>query len=256
MFETRNPVLNDIKSGDSEYSRSYVTGETASFTGIAFKSAFLLGIVFVVASIIWMNIDALADKLMGLLIVSSIVTFVSVIVGSVSLKRSPIFSVIYAIFEGITLGSISVVVQLAVGKGDINATSIVANAVSITFAIFLFLLVCYSTGIFKVGNKFRNIVYTAMFGLLFFYLFNFILGFFQINLLGGLGQSGMLVFSILIILLASFSLLIDFDDCKRAVDNQLSKKYEWQLSLGLIVTLVWLYIEVLRLLLILANRRD
>lgn len=247
-YHSKNPVLNGLEKRVEASNESYVTGKTTTFTGIATKTGFLLAIIFAISLYIWYDITTLGiltPYLPGLLIGGMIVGFISVLVASFSRTASPTFTVIYAIAEGVVLGTISSLVEKMV-------PGIVFNAIVITFAIFGFLLVAYSTGLFKVGMRFRKIFYTMMFGLMIGFLFYFIFGLFGINLMGD-NPTIYLIFTLVLVLLASFSLLIDFDNCKMSVEDGLPARYEWYLSLGILVSLIWLYIEILRLLLILSS---
>lgn len=245
-FNSKNPVLNKINSRVESGNQTYVTGKTATFSGIAVKTGFMLSIIFGISLVIWTNIETLLPYLEKLLIPALIVGFISVIASGFSRRAVPFFTILYAISEGVVLGTISVIV-------DEMLPGIVANAVLITFVIFSFLLIAYSTGIFKVGFRFRKLVYTAMFSIVIFYFFNFILKMFGIDILGQARIEVLLVLTIAMVILASFNLLIDFDNCKLSVQSGVPNKHEWYLSLGLLVGLVWLYIEVLRLLIILSH---
>ncbi|QVK17073.1 Bax inhibitor-1/YccA family protein [Mycoplasmatota bacterium] len=245
-FKSKNPVLNKIESTVETNNYSYVTGETATFSGIATKTGILLSIIFGISLIIWTNLSTFADYLPGMMIGGMIVGFISVIAAGVSRNASPFFTILYAISEGLVLGTVSAIVNTAL-------PGIVADAVLITFAIFAFLLIAYSTGLFKVGFRFRKIFYTALFGVCIFYFFYFILSFFNIPLLQVQNPGILIALTLGMVILASFSLLIDFDNCKLAVKDGVPKRSEWYLSLGLLVSLVWLYIEVLRLLIIISS---
>ncbi len=245
-FNSRNPVLNRVESNTKNQSYDYVTGRTATFSGIATKTGILLSIIFAVSLIIWTNIETIGNYIMPLLIGGVIVGFISVIGAGVSRRLSPFFAVLYAVSEGAVLGTISLVFNLAY-------PGIVADAILITFAIFAFLLIAYATGIFKVGFRFRKIFYTALFSIVIFYLLYFVLGMFGVTLIQINNPGILIALTLGMVILASFSLLIDFDNCKISVENGVPSRYEWYLSLGLLVSLVWLYIEVLRLLLILSS---
>lgn len=247
-YRTKNPVFNGLESRVESGNYSYVTGKSTTFSGIATKSGVLLAIIFAISSYIWYDIthaQTLEDFYPVFLIGGMVVGFISVLIASFSRTASPVFTIVYAVAEGLVLGTISSLVGIA-------NPGIVFNAIAITFAIFAFLLIAYSTGIFKVGNRFRKIVYTIMFGLVFFFMMSFVLRLFGVNVLSG-NPTVMLLFTLGMILLASFNLLIDFDNCKIAVEDNLPSRYEWYLSLGLLVSLVWLYFEILRLLLILSR---
>lgn len=244
-FHSKNPVLNKIEKAHGR-GYAYEVGDVATFSGIATKSGILLAMIFMISGYIWINFESLLNYLGPLLIVSMIGGFACVLLANFT-RATAFFTILYAIFEGILLGSISLVANMAY-------EGIVFNAVTITFAIFVFLLAAYSTGLFKVGFRFRKIVYTLMFSILLFYLFSFVLSLFGLNIMQSMPTEFLILLVLGMVILASFNLLIDFDNCKMAVEDQIPKRYEWNLSLGLLVSLIWLYIEVLRLLIILSSR--
>lgn len=244
----RNPVLSRL---DNEQVGAY--GETATFGGMVSKSTMLLAVVVAAAIIVWTNFDAILESgfAMPLLIGSMIIAFISILIASFSRSLRIPFSFIYAASEGVVLGAISIIYSIQFGDG------IVINAITITFAIFAFLLVAYATGLFKVGQAFRKFVYTATFGLFFFMIFIWIIGIFSqdtLNFVFGANSNFAVIFILLVTLLSTFHLLLDFDNAKKAVDQGAPKETEWMISIGLLVSLVWLYINILRLLGILARR--
>jgi len=245
-FHSKNPVLNKIESQVKENNQSYATGNTATFAGIATKSGILLSIIFGISLIIWTNMAVFAPYLMVMIIGGMIVGFISVIAAGVSRRSTPFFTVLYAVAEGSFLGAFTAIIQVAYA-------GIVADAVLITFAIFAFLLIAYATGIFKVGFKFRKIFYTALSSVIIFYLIYWILSMFGIAIIAVDNPGILIALTLGMVILASFSLLIDFDNCKLAVQEGVPSKYEWYLALGLLVSLIWLYINILRLLIILSS---
>ncbi len=149
---------------------------------------------------------------------------------------------IYAVGEGFFLGVIS-------KAYDGYQNGIVVQAVGATLGVFAVMLVLYRTKIIKVTDKFRRIVITATMGLMVFYLFSFIL-----NLFGGgvsfLHSTSLLSigFSIFAAGLAAMNLAIDFDFIEKGAKQGLPKGMEWFAAFALVITLVWLYLELLRLL--------
>lgn len=242
---TSNPILTRVRN---ERVSAWTAGETASFTGVSVKTGILLLIVVLTSGLIWLNFESMAGVIIPLFALSSIFGFIFVLLAQFT-RFNALFSILYAVCEGIFLGTLSFLVQNLIEPG------LIFNAVAITFIVFAFLLISYATGLFKVGNKFRSIVYTIMFCLIFFYFISFILSFFGLGLFTIASPGLALALSIGMVILASFNLLIDFDNCKIAVDQGMPKRFEWVLSLGILVSLVWLYVEVVRLLLILADRR-
>lgn len=164
---------------------------------------------------------------------------------------SPITVPVYAMFQGLMLGGISFMYgQLFEG--------IVFNAIMITVSILISLLFAYRSGIIKATENFKLGVFAATGGLALFYLISFIGSFF------GLGFSVMdptnaslfsIGFSLVVIVIASLNLVLDFDFIEEGAEKGAPKYMEWYGAFGLIVTLVWLYLEVLRLLAKLSSRK-
>ena len=251
LNESTNPIISSVRKERKEQSQSYsyVTGETATFSGIATKTGFLIAVIFGVSIFIWLSFDRLATILLPSLYISAFVGLISVALAQWT-RYKALFTTVYAVSEGVVLGTLTFAVRMVLPEGG----AIVVTAIALTFAIFGFLLVAYSTGLFKVGFGFRKVVYSVMFGLVIGYLILMILSLFGINVFAALPFGAHVALSVFFIILASFNLLIDFDDCKRGVEYGLPKQYEWVLTLGLLVSIVWLFVEVLRLLLILASR--
>ena len=158
---------------------------------------------------------------------------------------SPFSAPVYAVLEGLFLGGIS-----AFLNAQPQFHNIVINAVTLTFGTLFALLFVYRTGLIKVTNKFRLGVMAATGGIFVAYFLDFILGFFGIDIgflsFGG-GTFGIII-SLVVIVVAALNLILDFDFIERASEAGAPKYMEWYGAFGLIVTLVWLYIEFLRLL--------
>lgn len=156
----------------------------------------------------------------------------------------------YGLAEGLFLGAISAMFsQLYNG--------IVMQAVLLTFGVVLAMFTLYRTRIIKVTNKLRMIIIGATFGIFIFYMLTWILGLFHVNIpfmnpLDG-GTFG-IVFSLIVVGVAALNLLLDFDMIERGSQMGAPKHMEWYGAFGLMVTIVWLYIEMLRLLARLNNR--
>tara|TARA_Y100000996_G_scaffold352091_1_gene291576 strand:+ start:1396 stop:2133 length:738 start_codon:yes stop_codon:yes gene_type:complete len=158
----------------------------------------------------------------------------------------------YAAFEGLALGGISTIYAHMY-------TGIVQQAIFLTFGIFLALLFAYKTQIIKATENFKLGVFAATGGIFFFYLISLILSFFgsEISILnptnGGLMSIG---FSIFVVIIASLNLVLDFDFIEHGAEVGAPKYMEWYGAFGLLVTLIWLYLEILKLLAKLYSNRD
>jgi len=151
--------------------------------------------------------------------------------------------VLYAVLEGVLVGAISMVFEQ-------RWPGVVTTAVIATVCTFAGMLLGYKTGLIKVTDKSRRIFGMAIMGYLLFGLVNMFAAFMGVGQGWGFGGTGLMGIgiSVLGVGLASYSLAIDFDSVDRAVAAQLPEKYSWLLAHGFIVTLVWLYLEILRLL--------
>ncbi len=215
---------------------------------VVMKTLGLFSIVVLVGAVSWFTVagnDQLSLPLMlggmfGGLAVGLIIAFKKTI--SVPLI------VTYAVLEGVLVGAISSVFERIF-------PGIVTTAVIATVSTFAGMFLAWKFGIIKVTDKSRRIFGMAIMGYLLFSLVNVAAAFMGVGSGWGFGGSGPMGIgiSVLGVGLASYSLAIDFDSVDRAVAAQLPEKYSWLLAHGLIVTLVWLYLEILRLL---ARLRD
>jgi uncharacterized YccA/Bax inhibitor family protein len=171
-------------------------------------------------------------------------------------QDNPAIVLSYAVLEGLVLGAISFIFAHFAVSGA-NAGMLIGEAILGTFGVFFGMLVVYKTGAIRVTPKFTRMVVAALFGVLALMLGNFVLAMFGVGHGAGLGlRSGgpvAIIFSLVCIGIAAFSFLIDFDAADQMVRAGAPEKAAWGIALGLTVTLVWLYIEILRLLSYLQN---
>jgi uncharacterized YccA/Bax inhibitor family protein len=155
---------------------------------------------------------------------------------------SPVTAPIYALLEGLVLGSLSAII-------DQRYPGIAIQAVGLTFGTLFVLLLAYSSGLIKVTQKFRLGVIAATGGIMVFYLLEMVLGFFgiQFTSINGSGIVG-IGFSLVVVAVAALNLVLDFDFIEQGVQVGAPKYMEWYGAFGIMVTLVWLYLEILRLL--------
>ena len=151
-------------------------------------------------------------------------------------------SVPYALLEGIFLGGISLFFMRMY-------PSVPLTALCATFVTAAVMLGLYRSGLIKVTEKFRSIMMSAIFAIMLLYIVQWGFIFFGSSL-PFLFDGGMIAigFSLFVVVIASFSLLLDFDNVERGVAAGISEDYEWVFSIGILATLVWMYIEFMRLL--------
>ena len=162
---------------------------------------------------------------------------------------APVTAPLYAVLEGLFLGGISAIFEA-------QYPGIVIQAVALTFGTLFALLMAYKSGLIKPTENFKLGVVAATGGIFFVYLLSFILGFFGINIgfIHGNGLFG-IGFSLFVIIIAALNLVLDFDFIEQGTQAGAPKYMEWYAAFGLIVTLIWLYLEFLRLLAKIASRR-
>jgi uncharacterized YccA/Bax inhibitor family protein len=191
--------------------------------------------------------DSAIKNLYVLSLVGALGGFALAMVNSFKKVVSPGLVIAYAVLEGVFIGAMSKVFQTSFGNG------VVTGAVIGTIAAFAGTLAAYKFLDIKVGNKFRKWVTAAMFGFVGLVMLDFVLGFFNaqigFNGFGGLG----LVMSVVGLGLGVLMLILDFDFVERGVEAGLPENESWRAAFGLTVTIVWIYIELLRILAILRN---
>lgn len=170
-----------------------------------------------------------------------------VVIAAFRPRSSPVLAPVYALLEGLFVGSIS-----AFYAGEFSG--IVFNAVMLTVATLFMMLFIYKSGIIKVTNKLRTGVMMATGAVALVYVLSWVLGMFgiQVPFLHEGGTLG-IVISAVIIGVAALNLLLDFDNFEKGEQYGAPKYMEWFSAMGLLITLVWLYIEFLRLLSILSS---
>ncbi len=156
---------------------------------------------------------------------------------------APITGPIYALLEGLVLGGVSAIFE-------VRFPGIAIQAVSLTFGTLVVLLLVYRTRLIPVTQNFRLGVVAATGGIFFVYLITMVLGFFGIQFGSSIYGAGLvgIGFSVFVVIIAALNLVLDFDFIERGAQSGAPKYMEWYGAFGLMVTLIWLYLEILRLL--------
>ena len=243
-MRTANPALNanvfraTAMSGDST--------EVMTLDGTVNKSAFGIALTMGAAWWSWTQGPSMAafllPSLIGTLLISIVLFF----------KKSwaPGLTPLYAVAEGVLLGTISLFAET-------KYPGIVFQAVSLTFGTFAALLMAYKSKMIPVTENFKLGLVAATGGICVVYLLSFILSFFNVSM-SFLHDSSLLSIGIsfFVVIVAALNLVLDFDFIENgARAGNLPKYMEWYAAFGLLVTLVWLYLEILRLLMKLADRK-
>ena len=211
---------------------------------VVVKAGVLFGIMLLVAAGSWFYVGTNPMAAGPMLLGGIVVTLVLGLVIAVKKTISVPLIVAYAAIEGVLVGSIS---QVYAARWD----GVVTTAIIATLSVFVAMFAGWKFGIVKVTSRSRRIFSLAIFGYLIFAVANLVAawafgansgwGFF------GFGSGMSILVSLFAVGLASYSLAMDFDSIDRAVAAQLPQKYSWLLAHGLLVTVVWLYLELLRL---------
>lgn len=236
-----NPALSSPALANIET----VSGKQGVMTpqGTFAKTFLLLLVVCGTAIWSWEHILQRSNEVNWILLwVPLLVGFFLAMVMSFNPRLSPILAIPYAVAQGLVLGAIS---GAYAGVYD----GIVGQAMFTTVAVFLAVLVGYQTGILKATNKLRRIILTAILGIAMYYLLSLVLGVFGINtpLITSYSNWG-IAFSVLVVVTAALSLVLDFDFIEQASKRKYAKYFEWYGAFSLMVGLIWLYMEILRLL--------
>ena len=231
-------------------------GQRVTFADVMVKSAIMFGLAVVGALVGWALTSAAPGIGSVVVAVGCVGTIVLGLVNAFKRKVSPPLTLLYAACSGIFLGAVSYWYnQLALAS---DYEGLVLQAVLATFTTFGVMLLLYGTGIVKVTNKFIKFMTVAMVSYFFIALASLVGALFGVG--GGWGFYGVGTLGLLLCLfgvgLAAFSLMLDFEAIKQGIAMGLPERESWRLSFGLLVTLVWLYLEFLRLFSIIASGRD
>ncbi|MCU0316808.1 MAG: Bax inhibitor-1/YccA family protein [Fimbriimonadaceae bacterium] len=252
-FRSSNPVFrNDVMTGHN----FAVTTSPMTLAGTMQKSGLLLAITVVMAAVGWMLTASMGSAGLGIAIGCVIIGFVIALITFFKPQASPITAPLYATFQGVFVGAISFVTSQMFA--NTQWAGIVPMAVVATLVAFAVMFALYATRIIRVTQMFRSVVMGATAAIMILYVGSFVVSLFwsgvwQIPIYGS-GWIG-IGFSVFVVGLAAFNLLLDFDIIERGVEGRAPKYMEWYASFALMVTLIWLYIEILNLLRKIASPR-
>ncbi len=253
-MRTSNPVL-----GENVFSQSAsaTQGQVMTLQGTVNKCLILLALVLGAAWWVWgkviqpsqvlgFEVEGLARQnqqaVLPIIIIGGIVGFIVAIVTVFKKEWSAVTAPVYAVCEGFVLGGLSAFFEMMY-------PGIVMQAVALTFGTLFCLLMAYKSRLIRVTQKFRLGVVVATGSIALFYVITWILGFFHVNVpfVYGGGMIG-IGFSLFVVGIAALNLVLDFDMIEQGAEVGAPKYMEWYGAFGLMVTLIWLYMEILRLL--------
>ncbi len=239
-MRTSNPALRE------EYFKRHTAsaaGGVMTMNGTAMKSFLLILLAIFSAAFTWREyLNGNTGILMPAMLVGGLGGLVVAMVTVFKPHLAPITAPLYAVLEGLILGALSANYQA-------RFAGLPMQAVGLTFMVFLAMLVVYRTRIIKVTDKFRFGVAAATGGIALFYLLSIVLSMFGVRI-PLVHESGMIGigFSLIVVGVAALNLILDFDLIEGGVAAGAPRYMEWYAAFGLLVTLVWLYLEMLRLL--------
>jgi uncharacterized YccA/Bax inhibitor family protein len=214
------------------------------------KTGITLGVLSVVGVISYLMVSANVGLAMPFAAVGGLGGFVLVMIATFGRKQdNPAIVLSYAALEGLFLGAISFLMANFTVSGA-NAGGMIAQAILGTVGVFFGMLVVYKTGAIRVTPKFTRALVAIMIGAVVMMLGNMLFSMFSSHDGGPLRNGGTIaiIFSLVMIVVAALSFLVDFDSADQMIRAGAPEKAAWGIALGLTVTLVWLYLEILRLL--------
>lgn len=244
-MRTANPALSD----STFETVGLGSAKPMTLQGTVNKTALLLFILFVPAVYTWkQTLENPASSTMWIG-VGAIAGLILCLVTCFKKEWSPVTAPLYAAAEGLFLGALS-------ARFNMLYDGIVLQAVMLTGGTLFALLAAYSMRLIKATENFKLGIFAATGGIALVYLATIVLGFFNIQIpyIHGSGWIG-IGFSAVVVVIAALNLVMDFDFIENGCTNGAPKYMEWYAGFGLLVTLVWLYVEILRLLSKLADRR-
>ena len=240
-----NPALNTKTFSGFDMT----TGASMTIMGTVHKTALGLLLLMSTALFTW-NMPAGDPRATGLMIVGMIGGLIVAIITIFKHHLAKYTVPAYALLEGLALGGISKFFE-------VMYPGIVNQAVMLTFGTLGALLLAYRSGLIKATENFKLGIVAATGGIFFVYLISWILSWFSVSIPLIHSNSNMgILFSIVVVVIAALNLVLDFDFIEEGSEKGAPKYMEWYGAFGLLVTLIWLYLEILRLLAKLSSRRN
>jgi uncharacterized YccA/Bax inhibitor family protein len=250
-MRTTNPAFDSKTFSVPGVTAAY--GEAMTINGTIMKTVILLLCALLTAGWTWNRFIATQDptEISGYIAIGAIGGFIVALVTTFKKDWSPVTAPIYALLEGLFLGGASAIFEL-------RFPGIAMQAVALTFGTAFCMLMAYRSGLIRATQKFTLGVVAATGGIAVFYLVTMVLGFFHVPFLSGVinGNSTIsILFSLFVVGIAALNLILDFSFIEQGAAQGAPRYMEWYGAFGLMVTLVWLYLEMLRLLSKIRSRR-
>lgn len=240
----KNPIFSSIENDG-------VIENSATMRGVTAKTSILLVLTVISALVIMFT----SYYSYSLLMISGIIGFVAIMIGRNNVNVAPVSGVVYSICEGVFIGTISGIVSSVSGFEGAVPIAILA-----TISIFFTMLVLYSIKVVAATPTLTKVMSIAGMSIMLFLMFSVVLSLFGNTAIMDMFSENILVavlLSLFFIAYGTFMLVFNFNEAQQYVENGFDKKYEWVAALGLIMTILYIYIQVLRfVVLIMGNRKN
>ncbi|HTW60631.1 MAG TPA: Bax inhibitor-1/YccA family protein [Terracidiphilus sp.] len=251
LIKTSNPALGQNTFSNLQYGGTIDAAARMTLNGTIHKTGILLLCALATAAWTWSSFLQTRNPadIAGRLMIGAFGGLIFAFVTAFKKEWAPVTAPIYAALEGLVLGGLSAMV-------DLRYPGIAIQAVGLTFGTLFVMLFLYRTGIIKVTRNFMIGVVAATGGIMLFYVAEMLLGFFGIHFISmNNGSPLSILFSLFVVGIAALNLVLDFNFVEQGVTYGVPKYMEWYAAFGIMVTLVWLYIEILNLLSKMNSRR-
>jgi uncharacterized YccA/Bax inhibitor family protein len=250
IFKSGNPTLTE-KMFDKSHEMAAANMGTMTVRGAINKFGFMMLMLIAGAAYNWNLYEQLKqDTMMTLMWVGIIGGLIAALAISFKPNWAPFLAPLYALLEGLFIGAISAIMNNSFGK-----PGLVMQAVGLTFGVALAMFLLYNFRIISATERFKSIVFTATLGIGIFYLITMVLRMFGVNVSFMYDSSLISIgISLFVVAIAALNLIMDFDMIEQGAERGAPKFMEWYGAFGLMVTIVWLYIEMLKLLSKLSSR--
>ncbi len=253
LFKSGNPTLSENRFRDTVLADVLVHENAMTLKGTLNKFGFLFLMVLGTAFYSWKEF-ADGGNVVPLIWTGALGGLVVAIVLVFKKEWAPFLAPLYALLEGLFIGAISSMYNAAFAE---KAPNLIINAVGLTFGVAIAMYLLYSFRIIKATEKFKSIVITATVGIAIFYVLVMLLRMFGFDNMPFLHEGSVfgILFSLFVVSIAALNLILDFDMIEKGAEMGAPKYMEWYGAFGLLVTIVWLYLEILRLLSKISGRK-
>lgn len=253
LFKSGNPTLSEKRFINTVPGDAVSYGNTMTVNGTLNKFGFMFLMVLGTSYYSWKEFAG-GGNVMPLMLTGMIGGLIVALVLVFKQEWSPYLAPLYALFQGLFIGSISAMYSEAFAK---MAPNLIMNAVGLTFGVVISMYLLYNFRIIRATETFKSVVVTATVGIGVFYLIVMIMRMFGFSGMTFLheGTGIGIAFSLFVVAIAALNLILDFDMIEKGVEAGAPKFMEWYGAFGLLVTIVWLYLEILRLLSKISSRK-